>query len=393
MQKQNRFNLLPLLVALILVCTSCINPQHDHGHADHHHPVGRPVCGRGDPNLQPYLSQITGSITQLPLAEPLAHPHAYDIIGHTNASYQWYGGEPYFHHGLDSRTTANAQVRTPIAGTVVNIENYVPNELYWEVGIIDENGFLWQYHHIDVNSIPAQIQENWNQGKTTEVEAGDVIGSVIAWPINVSFDPEFFHHTHLNILGRDESGEVVFLNPLLFLEPIEDPIAPKIVDIGFHQNRAEITNTSGAPYSIFVEVEDVITERTADHNNGDEYIVPPHKISYRLNGAEEVVVWEFNTLPGGCDFEQDATDFYLESQSCGDYDCRRFVVDLGYGQDGSAYPLSGEHVLAVSIADFAGNTDERTYSLTIDGENNIFIDLNIPLTYSNSQFLPVVSNQ
>ncbi|NCX96907.1 MAG: hypothetical protein EBX41_10995, partial [Chitinophagia bacterium] len=40
-------------------------------------------------------------------------------IGHNTASYQNYGGEPYFHHGLDIRADAGSDVIASVGGRIV----------------------------------------------------------------------------------------------------------------------------------------------------------------------------------------------------------------------------------------------------------------------------------
>ena len=54
------------------------------------------------------------------------------------------------------------QVFNRSGGQVVNIENYQPGwYLYWEVAVLDPDGYLWQYHHIDVDTIPQNVWDAW----------------------------------------------------------------------------------------------------------------------------------------------------------------------------------------------------------------------------------------
>ncbi len=65
-------------------------------------------------------------------------------IGHNMQSYQDYGGSPYWHDGLDIRSTQDQPIYAAVGGQVVNIENYVTgNPMYWEVAILDAEGFVW----------------------------------------------------------------------------------------------------------------------------------------------------------------------------------------------------------------------------------------------------------
>ena len=61
----------------------------------------------------------------------------------------------------------------PVWRQVVNIENYQPgNSLYWEVAILDPEGYVWQYHHIDRNTIPQSIFDKYNEWKAIQVQEG-----------------------------------------------------------------------------------------------------------------------------------------------------------------------------------------------------------------------------
>src|SRR5688500_15621489 len=103
--------------------------------------------GEAERRLNPAVASLATG--RLPTGRPLRHPWPVTVlsIGHTSASYQNYGGSPYFHHGLDVRADAGSDVLAAAGGKVVNIENYGGSAAYWEVAILDDEGFLWQYHH------------------------------------------------------------------------------------------------------------------------------------------------------------------------------------------------------------------------------------------------------
>lgn len=88
-------------------------------------------------------------------------PFVWDQMGHLLSSYQGYGSldSAYFHHGIDMVSNQpNVPVYTRSGGQVVNVENYnTPPALYWEVAILDPEGYVWQYHHVDRESIPQSI--------------------------------------------------------------------------------------------------------------------------------------------------------------------------------------------------------------------------------------------
>ena len=80
-------------------------------------------------------------------------------IGHNMQSYQDYSGSPYWHDGLDIRAVQDQPIYAAAGGKVVNIQNYVRgNHLYWEVAILDEDGFVWKYHHVSEETITQEIR-------------------------------------------------------------------------------------------------------------------------------------------------------------------------------------------------------------------------------------------
>jgi len=283
-------------------------------------------------------------------------PCEIESIGHTIASYQNYGGSPYFHHGLDFRANAGTAIVTPSGGQVVNIERYGSSDLYWEVAILDPEGYLWQFHHIDHDTIPQAIYDAYNSGEP--VSPGTYIGDIVYWP-TVTFG-EHFHHIHLNILG--DGG--VYLNPLAFLTPLDDYQAPEIQDVGLlvDGNVYSGSEVSGE-YSLYVHARDLIM-----HN---QFYVPPYDITFSVDGGQETTLWRFDDLPGGSSTTDYIHNFYVPSVTCGNYSCRDFYIDLGFTKSGGrAFPsTSGEHTISVTVRDFVGNVDSQVYSWTVSGDS------------------------
>ncbi len=297
-----------------------------------------------------YLGLATGDLNKLQRSGNYSWPVRVQSIGHTNASYQRYGWTtPYFHHGLDIRADAGEAVYASVGGRVVNIENYMPGPDYWEVAILDDEGFLWQYHHVDRDSIPREV---WNafqlQGR---IESGAKIGEVVEW--DVTTYGERYHHIHLNVLD----GQRRYVSPFLFLAALPDQDAPKVTRIGLLKNgRAHQGNRISGPYSVYAEVHDLILHR--------QFVVPPHMLAYSLNGGPQHVVWNFETLPGGRDEEAKVEEFFVASMVCGNYSCRRQVIDLGFGLD--LPRAAGEYTLRLQAYDFVGNLGEAELRWTVE---------------------------
>ena len=278
-------------------------------------------------------------------------PFALSSIGHTTASYQQYGWDKYFHHGLDVRGEAGESILSATDGKIVNIENYASSDLYWEVAVLDTHGFLWQYHHVDKNSIPQKIKDAYSTGAS--IKMGDKLGEIVYWPV-VTFG-ERFNHIHLNVLDKN----LHYVNPFLLLKKLDDRVAPTINKIGLLQ-KGKIFPTARirGSYSLYVNSDDYVLH--------SKFKVPPYKISYFLDDKPERIVWEFKDLPGGSDNEKYVSDFFQE-RTCGNYDCRKFYINLNFNKDKpTRFPTAkGSHSIKVVVWDFAGNRAEKSFSWTV----------------------------
>jgi len=293
-----------------------------------------------------------------------AWPYTFDQMGLVVQSYQNYSSgtsAAYFHHGIDMVAPNGTQVYTRSGGQVVNIENYQPgNDLYWEVAILDGEGYVWQYHHIDKNSIPQGIKDKFNEWKANPASGGYVppnthIGNIVYWTvISLGFR---FNHIHLNILGAGD----VYMNTLEFHTPIVDTQAPEIQEIGILNGDTVVSGAVAAGnYGLYVRARDLYQSTV--------YYLPPYKTEFRLDGGEWETVWEFHTLPGGSDDMAYVNDFYVPGYTKGNYELRDFYIDLGFTTSGQRqFPSSsGEHSIEVRVWDYYGNSDTDTFTWTVE---------------------------
>lgn len=274
-------------------------------------------------------------------------------IGHNMQSYQDYDGEPYWHDGLDIRARIDQPIHAAVGGTVVNLENYVKGSpLYWEIAILDDEGFVWKYHHVDRRSIPAEIETAYkNKGK---IASGTLLGNVVRWPITTF--GEVYHHLHLLVVAKDGK----YINPFLMLEPLPDTVAPVINRIGIAKNHRPISgNEVSGEHAMYLEASDLTLHQ--------KFLLPPYKISYSLDKKEEVTVWEFINLPSGTGDTQYINDFYMNG-TCGDYSCRKFYFNLNFTQKAprGTWKLSpGVHEIEVTVEDVVGNKTGQSYQWTV----------------------------
>lgn len=293
-----------------------------------------------------------------------AWPFVFTQMGHVISSYQRYGdlSEAYFHHGIDILANDGTPVRTPCAGQVVNVENYVSgNSLYWEVAILDAQGYVWQYHHLDYSSIPQAIHQAYvayqaNPSTGGFVPANSLLGSIVFWP-EVSFGYRF-NHIHLNILAAGD----VYLNPLDFFID-DDQQAPVIHELGLYigSNTLITGNTipAGTNYSLYAKVSDLYRSQV--------YSLPPNRVEYSLDGGPWELVWDFNTLPGGSSATSFVNNYYLPDRTMGDYENRVFYINLGFSTGGQKqFPQTpGEHKLKLRVWDHAYNQSQSLFNWII----------------------------
>lgn len=281
-------------------------------------------------------------------------------MGHLNNSYQDYGGAPYFHHGIDPLVPDGTPVYTRSGGQVVNVENYSPGSaLYWEVAILDEEGYVWQYHHINRVTIPQAITDAYtaylaNPESGGMVAANSHIGNIVYWT-EVSFGVRF-NHLHLNILADED----IYLNPLEFLDGSVniDTQPPVIQEVGLLSGNTLLSGnliSFGSDYSLYV--------RARDLHQSSIFYLPPSKIQFQVDGGPLTTVWDFHSLPGGSNEEAYVDDYYIPGATCGDYDCRDFYIDLGFTREGQReFPsLPGIHRIEVSAWDHAYNLTKHQF--------------------------------
>ena len=275
-------------------------------------------------------------------------------IGHNMQSYQNYSGSPYWHDGLDIRSLPDQNIYAATGGQVVNIENYISgNHLYWEVAILDDEGFVWKYHHVAKESITEEIKKAYSTRE--KISPGTLIGQVVKWPVT-SYG-EVYHHLHLLVVGSDGR----YINPFLMMEPLTDTVAPTISRIGLSKNHKAldgVTEVRGS-HGIFVETSDLVLHH--------KFILPPHKISYRLDQGQEKEVWTFVYLPSGRNDIDYISDFYLKG-TCGDYSCRKILINLNFSTNKPRAEFNlapGQHKVEVTVEDVVGNKALKEFTWNV----------------------------
>ncbi|MEO0053389.1 MAG: M23 family metallopeptidase, partial [candidate division WOR-3 bacterium] len=108
-------------------------------------------------------------------------------LGNNWGEFQDYGGGAYFHNGIDILTpdTSGVEVRAVAPGWV-KAWGTIQAELHYRIAVCDSpltftgRAEGWLYAHIDPN--------RYHKNLGDPVAAGDIIGYLVAWPVDSSFD-------------------------------------------------------------------------------------------------------------------------------------------------------------------------------------------------------------
>jgi hypothetical protein len=245
---------------------------------------------------------------------PPVDPHAITHLAEDFAT----SNPPTWHRGLDFRTSAGTPVTACRAGRVVNVENYSTSGTapeYWEVAVKDDDDLVWQYHHLDANSITVSENE--------DVVQGQVLGDVVQWFIEVH--GHRYDHTHLNVVKWLGHGPVPgpyqdgfeYFNPLRFLNipPSADTVFPVFGDVWYLPNESDDAFAADSDVGIPVLSGDVdIATRLYDRRTtvagipGHPYDLSLYELAYEVIPAispcgrgyrPRTLLYRFDEIPYG----------------------------------------------------------------------------------------------
>lgn len=319
---------------------------------------------------QPTTKLSYGNLPASPgsLNWPVDFADASHTLGNNMLQFQNYGSEPYYHGGCDLRTKDGAEVRAPVAGHLeAGHYSYDTNSdgslrkyfrawpktgpaLSFEVAIITDEGFRFEFHHIDRDTLPTEIVQMLDRGGGRVVE-GQIIGHVITWPVE-GVDGELYHHTHYNIVAPNG----IRYNPEYYSRMLIDQKAPAlhgVYALDANGRGIALHNDERIPQPIPRE----FVVATTDQRASNVYTQAPLYVALKFSRGDEVV-WDFrHRLLNPTDQFAAIWDVFKESlaigggrvlRTQGDYNNNFFLYRL-------KTPASAGGDLTFTVQDASGN--------------------------------------
>ena len=313
---------------------------------------------------------------------PLAPTDSTQPLGNNWGEYQYYGGLPYLHPGIDVMADTIHRPVYAVQSGIVKGWLTTSGDYHWRLAIADyetsDSVEAWLYAHID----PYQFHKDVGES----VAEGELIGCLVEWPIT-GFD--HLHFARIKDAGAIwQYGDWAFVeNPLLIIQPYDDTTRPVFEDaysndrFAFCQNN---TSTYLQPNNLYGGV-DIVAKIHDDvglplYNPVWERLIP-YRISYEIRGVDTLPSTTSFIFCGVLDYTQNVDVIYKDDAVCntrGDYSHRDyyFIVsntdgdslientDAAYAWETSAF-TNGDYWVIVEACDAAGNTQRDSMLVTV----------------------------
>ena len=301
--------------------------------------------------------------TSLPPAHALTWPVRFQdpehTLGNVMAQFQPFG-DPYYHGGDDLRVNAGAEISSPVDGKLEagaysysahpdgSLEKFWkpwPQEgdpTYFEVAVVADDGIRYEFHHVDRDTLPADIVAKLNAGGGRAAR-GDQLGHAVEFPV------AGYNHVHYNVVLPNGAR----VNPEYASVLLPDHIAPAILHAFAVDPSGEAKDFGGGrfapPVSEFVL-------HVVDKQDANVYEHPPAFALLKFDGGAQTL-WDFRqTLTGPRGAFPPLWDFFLESIRSPD---GNFSTEGGYGTGASLIrlkvPAGARGAFTIEVRDIAGN--------------------------------------
>ena len=299
-------------------------------------------------------------------------------LGNNYGEYQYYGGSPYLHPGIDIMQPYGSPVYAVKSGIVKAVLT-ISGQYHWRVAVGDsvETGWCdgWLYAHLDRYTIPVQVGDS--------VEVGDYLGDLVWWPVAE------FHHLHfvkIRNQGVTWSSDWMFIaNPLDELIPIDEPDPPEIENarddskFAFCYNMTHFYLDPGSPVWGHVDIVSKIYDKT----NHPSWRMIPYQIEYSIfnDSVSFGPVLSF-IFTDTLFWDQNVNVIYQDDEVChtqGDYTYRNFYFivtntdgdsvveasDWYCGWNTEEFP-NGTYWVKVTAYDRYGNSDSDSMQVEVE---------------------------
>jgi hypothetical protein len=259
-------------------------------------------------------------------------------LGNNWGNYQNYGSGGYFHNGIDVITpdTSGVEVRAVRHGWVKGWGT-IQAELHYRLAVCDTSPDFtgraegWLYAHIDA--------ARWHKSLGDEVQEGELMGYLVAWPVDATFD-----HCHFARISDTGATWMRFpnvtwwfiQNPLTIIRPNTDTEVPVFENARsnwrFAVCRDNTNNSYLNPDSVVGDVDIIAkvydkTGVTTGNATWDK--LAPFQLDYMIRRADGLVVvpWTVSVQFSNTLFGSDVSVIYKRDNTCrsrGDYDYRDY---------------------------------------------------------------------
>jgi hypothetical protein len=354
----------PRAVSLIpLLFLSALSAPHAFGDE----PIEKPGywISRGFQPVEQRQTRVPEAAPWIPhsLPWPSDFENAASSIGNSMAEFQFYDEDgPYFHGGCDLRVARAALVRAPLAGRIEaghygyanrpdgSMEKFWEpwpkpgSRVYFEVAIVTDEGFRFEFHHMDEKKMSVEVLAILREGKGGRVAPGALLGATIPWHDGI------YHHTHYNIVSP--SG--VRFNPEHYSTAIADTAKPVVSTViaSFAGGKTEMFGQGK-----FNEAPEFFAVAVNDRTDGGIYDHPPALTSLTFESGERFA-WDFREKLLGSDGAfPNIWAYFVESiASPGG---KQYRTEGGYGDGLSVIrlplPPGARGPFKIEVADDAGN--------------------------------------
>jgi len=315
-------------------------------------------------------------------------------LGNNWGNYQDYGSGPYFHNGIDV-ITPDIQGRRVHAVRHGWVKGWgtISADLHYRLAICDTSSDFtgraegWLYAHIDA--------DRWHLALGDEVQEGDSIGYLVAWPIDATFD-----HCHFARISDTGATWMRFpnvtwwfvQNPLTIIRPNDDLVPPVIENARSGQKLAFCRNNTSSylRYDSLTGEVDIIArvhDKTG-YSTGNETWdkLAPYQIDYSIKRHDGLVVvpWTMavqfsNRLVGSL-----VSVVYKADNTCrsyGDYERREYFY-IVTNTDGDSI-IESSDAAGMWNTGLVGDTTYWVYVRASDVYGNTTLDSMLVRTYNN----------